>query len=108
MHPGGKLVIVNLQRTPKDKKADLVISARCEEVMAALMRELAMPIPAFVREDTLLVRHSQDKPVHGPDDTWSFGFRLSISSAHGPGCPNPMVKAVTLSFPVSHTSVQGW
>jgi len=27
---GGKLVIVNLQATPKDKKADLVIHARCE------------------------------------------------------------------------------
>lgn len=27
---GGHLVIVNLQATPKDKKADLVIHARCE------------------------------------------------------------------------------
>ena len=27
---GGRLVIVNLQATPKDKRADLVIHARCE------------------------------------------------------------------------------
>ena len=30
MRAGGHLVIVNLQATPKDKKADLVIHARCE------------------------------------------------------------------------------
>lgn len=50
---GGKLVIVNLQKTPKDKKAHLKIHARVDEVMALLMWHLKLPIPAFVRFDWL-------------------------------------------------------
>ena len=30
---GGKLVIVNLQKTPKDKKASMVIHAKADDVM---------------------------------------------------------------------------
>lgn len=37
---GGKLVIVNLQRTPMDKKAALVIRGRCDQVMELLLAEL--------------------------------------------------------------------
>ena len=35
---GGKLVIVNLQKTPKDSLAFLRIFATCDEVMVALLR----------------------------------------------------------------------
>eukprot|EP00300_Choanocystis_sp_HF-7_P031386 c40699_g1_i1.p1 GENE.c40699_g1_i1~~c40699_g1_i1.p1 ORF type:complete len:334 (-),score=64.47 c40699_g1_i1:36-980(-) len=45
---GGRLVIVNLQRTPYDDDADLVIRARIDDVMRAVMEGLGMPpVPAF-------------------------------------------------------------
>jgi mono-ADP-ribosyltransferase sirtuin 6 len=34
---GGKLVIVNLQQTPKDKKATIKLHAKCDLVMEDLM-----------------------------------------------------------------------
>lgn len=39
---GGKLAIVNLQKTPKDRRAALVLRARADRVMAALMAALAL------------------------------------------------------------------
>ena len=44
---GGKLVIVNLQKTPIDSFADFIIHARIQTVMIKLMEKLEMPIPAF-------------------------------------------------------------
>jgi NAD-dependent SIR2 family protein deacetylase len=51
----GDLVIVNLQETPFDNKAKLVIHARTDEVMALLMEELSLPVPEYRRaQDTVL------------------------------------------------------
>src|SRR5690606_8243913 len=36
----GKLVIVNLQKTPKDKFADLCIHYECDKVMKSVMEQL--------------------------------------------------------------------
>jgi hypothetical protein len=47
MRRSGKLVIVNLQKTPLDKKADLVIHATCDTVMQTLMTALEVPVPPF-------------------------------------------------------------
>lgn len=44
---GGRYVIVNLQATPLDGSADLVIHARIQTVMAKLMEKLELPIPQF-------------------------------------------------------------
>mmetsp|Transcript_12623 Transcript_12623/g.14044 ORF Transcript_12623/g.14044 Transcript_12623/m.14044 type:complete len:298 (+) Transcript_12623:42-935(+) len=44
---GGKLVIVNLQATPKDKTSNLKISATCDEVLCHLMKMLEIPIPSY-------------------------------------------------------------
>ena len=44
---GGQLVIINLQKTPKDKKAALLIHARCDDVMGGVLRSLGLP-PAEV------------------------------------------------------------
>ncbi|CAG9330416.1 unnamed protein product [Blepharisma stoltei] len=44
---GGKLVIVNLQRTPLDDSADMVINAFCDTVMEKLMGILNLEIPRF-------------------------------------------------------------
>lgn len=44
---GGKLVIVNLQKTPLDPYAALIIHGKIDEVMEMLMAELNMQIPQW-------------------------------------------------------------
>lgn len=44
---GGKLVIVNLQKTPLDPYADMIIHAKIDDVMTMLMAELGMEIPQW-------------------------------------------------------------
>jgi len=49
---GGKMVIVNLQKTPYDRKAHLVIHERTDKVMQMLMEELGLTIPEYhINED---------------------------------------------------------
>ncbi len=63
----GKLAIVNLQRTKHDKKAEgsggVVIHAKTDEVLAAVMAKLKIPIPSYVRQDSVLIGHMQHKPA---------------------------------------------
>lgn len=44
---GGKLVVVNLQKTSMDNLAEFVIYARIQTVLTMLMDKLQIPIPAF-------------------------------------------------------------
>ena len=44
---GGKLVIVNLQKTPLDRRAAMVIHAFCDTVINMLMEQLRLEIPPF-------------------------------------------------------------
>lgn len=46
---GPKLVIINLQPTPKDKFADLVIRAKCDLVMQIVLQKLEISIPSYDR-----------------------------------------------------------
>lgn len=52
---GEKLVIVNLQRTPYDDTADLVIHGLCDQVMRLLMSKLDIPIQPFTLKRRLKV-----------------------------------------------------
>lgn len=45
LNKGGKLVIVNLQKTPFDEICDLRINAMCDDVMILLMKKLSFDIP---------------------------------------------------------------
>ena len=45
---GGKLVIINLQRTPLDHLATLRIGGMCDDVIQRVMRHLDIQIPKFV------------------------------------------------------------
>lgn len=93
---GGKLVIVNLQKTPKDKHAVLLIRGRADEVMRAVMSRLQIPVPPFVRQDTFLAHISQ----HSSGGT-GISLETRISSPHGPECAMPLVSSVDITFPVS-------
>jgi NAD-dependent SIR2 family protein deacetylase len=43
----GKLVIVNLQKTPLDPHADMRLFAKIDKVMLGLMKELDIEIPMY-------------------------------------------------------------
>uniref|UniRef100_K3Y901 NAD-dependent protein deacetylase SRT1 n=1 Tax=Setaria italica TaxID=4555 RepID=K3Y901_SETIT len=57
---GGRVAIVNLQATPKDKKASLVIHGLVDKVIAGVMTKLNLRIPPYIRTDLvqLTLRHS--------------------------------------------------
>jgi len=44
---GGKLVIVNLQKTPLDYAASLVIHGKCDDVLRLVMKKLQLEIPEW-------------------------------------------------------------
>ena len=46
----GKLVIINLQATKHDKKADLIIRNYADKIFQALFEELGMKIPEYDRD----------------------------------------------------------
>lgn len=95
---GGKLVIVNLQKTPKDKKASLVIHARCDEVMQQLMSRMQLPIPSYNRQDSVLVTHALKKGRVLQDGVQSLSCTLRVQSTHGQKCPLPLVQQVDVDF----------
>jgi hypothetical protein len=81
------------------------------QVMANLMQQLGVPIPAYIRTDKLLLSH---KLLSGPQPTnstssspemqpqqqdgSSWGFSFSVASVHGEDCPLPMVASARVSF----------
>lgn len=95
---GGKLVIINLQRTPKDKKANLVIHAKCDGIMQQLMTRLEIPIPTYIRQDAVVVSHTIAPAKTGCSG--AFNCNLSVQSVHGVSCPMPLVKGVDIAFEV--------
>ena len=52
---GGKLVLVNLQRTPYDEAADLVIHSFCDQVILLLMSKLHLKTPKFTLKRRLKI-----------------------------------------------------
>ena len=58
---GGKFVMINLQKTPVDEAAHLIIHEKVEKVMELLMQKLEIPIPEFRRSYRLKVFLSPDK-----------------------------------------------
>ncbi|XWS27719.1 hypothetical protein CRYUN_Cryun25bG0004900 [Craigia yunnanensis] len=94
LHGGGKIVIVNLQKTPKDKKASLVIHGFVDKVIAGVMELLNMQIPPYIRVDlfqTILTQSlSSDKKF--------VNWTIRIASVHGLSAPLPFIKTVEVSF----------
>lgn len=52
---GGKVVIVNLQRTPLDKLADVRVHSPVDEFMTAVMAGLGRPVPPFELERRIVL-----------------------------------------------------
>ena len=56
----GKLVICNLQKTPFDDEADILIHAKTDQVMSLLMENLSIPIPEYIHEIEFKVSIADD------------------------------------------------
>ncbi|XP_073010834.1 NAD-dependent protein deacetylase SRT1 [Typha latifolia] len=91
---GGKIVIVNLQPTPKDKKASLVIHGLVDKVIAGVMHILNLQIPPYIRVDFV-----QLSILHSPKKKTYVKWTLRITSIHGQRAPLPFLKSVEISFP---------
>jgi mono-ADP-ribosyltransferase sirtuin 6 len=95
----GKLAICCLQRTQHDNRVarsgGLVLRARCDEVMAALMAELGLPIPRYERRDAFALGHEL-LAVRG--DGGGFEFVAFVRSPDGAAAATPMLRSVEFSF----------
>ncbi|KAL5548631.1 hypothetical protein UlMin_003862 [Ulmus minor] len=91
---GGKIVIVNLQETPKDKKASLVIRGFVDKVISGALNLLNKQIPPFVRIDLFQIVITQGLSLDKKYVNWN----LRVASAHGPKAPLPFIKSVEISF----------
>ncbi|KAF7831269.1 NAD-dependent protein deacetylase SRT1 [Senna tora] len=91
---GGKVVIVNLQKTPKDKKASLVIHGLVDKVIAGVMDLLNLQIPPFVRIDLFQIILTQGLSIDRRYVNWT----LQVASAHGQKALLPFIKSVEVSF----------
>lgn len=96
LRSGGKLVIVNLQQTPKDNEACLVIHGLVDEVILGVMSYLYLRIPPFVRVDLFQIVFTRCTRL---SDKRFMKWRLRVASVHGQNAPLPFVKSVEVSFP---------
>lgn len=80
----GKLVIVNLQKTPLDEFATLVIHGFCDVVIEKLMDELKIGIPEFrLRRYLKVLREGQGVRLQGvekDDSPFSFIRKLTVKA----------------------------
>jgi len=60
---GGKLVVVNIQKTPLDKKAALVIHAKIDTVVERVMKNLILDIPTWTYERRMTVQFTDKNTV---------------------------------------------
>lgn len=95
---GGKLAIINLQGTKHDKKAvasgGVVIHGRTDEVMRALMAKLGMPIPPYVRQDTVVIGHTRHAPAKRKAS--ASGLEEAAAAAAAADEPEPGGEAAVL------------
>lgn len=91
---GGKLVIINLQATPKDKKAALVIHGQVDQVIAGVLKCLNLKIPPFVRVDRVRISLSFSSKKKR-----AMKWKLRISGVHGIKAPLPFLESVEVNFP---------
>ena len=79
--PGARLVIVNLQQTPLDARADLVIRAKTDDVMSALFDALALPTPPPFRLRRALVVGTR-RCGGGSDEGTAAAVQEGAATAH--------------------------
>lgn len=95
LRSGGRVVIVNLQQTPKDKKASLVIHGLVDKVISGVMNHLNLRIPPYVRVDIFQISLVQFARLSEKKYTkWT----LRVASVHGHRAVLPFIQSVEVSF----------
>ncbi|PRP82010.1 hypothetical protein PROFUN_03647 [Planoprotostelium fungivorum] len=85
---GGRVVIINLQKTPKDSKASLVIRAKCDRVMASVISRLRMKMIPFLKLSSLDLTLSPtgESPSLSPLKTSEEGWTLQAEECVNLSC----------------------
>ena len=78
---GGQLVIVNLQKTPLDSYASLIIHAKIDEMFDVLMDKLSLKIPQFMLSRWIKAKLSGTGAVKSPSSN------LVVSGIDANGSP---------------------
>ncbi|CAI0374096.1 unnamed protein product [Linum tenue] len=94
---GGKIVIVNLQKTPKDKKACLVIHGLVDKVITGVVESLRMRIPPFVRMDEFQIIMTQSSSADKKFVNWT----MRVASVHGVKAQLPFIKSIEVRSLIS-------
>lgn len=112
----GRLVIVNLQKTPLDDKAAMVIHAKTDDVMRLLAAELGLSVPSFRLRRFIEVTTKRRGRASGPTTVSTRGVDIDgtpfslFTSAHVKVGEKKSKKVMEepFNFPVadlSHTSL---
>lgn len=94
----GKVVIINLQETPKDSLSDLRVFGECDRVFRIVAAKLGMQIPEFVRRDrwqfSCVWRAVQSKDKM----SWDHYVDFALQSGGGGHLPVANVSGVACSL----------
>nr|XP_025689625.1 NAD-dependent protein deacetylase SRT1 isoform X2 [Arachis hypogaea] len=93
---GGRLrdTVLDWEKTPKDKKAALVIHGFVDKVIAGVMDQLNLQIPPFIRIDLFQIIIMQGLSLDKRYVNWT----LQVASAHGQKATLPFIRSVEVSF----------
>lgn len=90
----GKVVMVNLQKTPMDDACVLVIHEKCDKVMQLLFEKLGYQIPAFKLDRFAKVKLEEAKS----------GDTITVKGEDENGAPYTLFKQVKINGKVGSTS----
>jgi len=88
---GANLAIINLQRTQLDKEAEVLLHAKCEDVMG----QMGLQLPDFRRSDRVKVTFTQEE---GPLSSKSTGFLITVSSCASHLHVTPLLRSIDITM----------
>ena len=103
---GGRLVICNLQATPLDALATLVIHAKCDDIMELLMQKLSYQIPSWQmkkRIEISLVEDGTKVSLRGVDETRQPFHLFNKITLNGLGADKEFPSAAQKKQPYKYT-----
>jgi len=81
---GGRLIIVNLQKTPLDSEATLIVHTTIDQFMEEVLNQLRLIIPPFILSRRIAVTKIDEE--------------LNVSGIDRDGTPYQFIKSLKLGF----------